>query len=563
MLERAFQPAHTGVYDFMARYIFITGGVVSSLGKGLASAALGALLQARGYTVRLRKLDPYLNVDPGTMSPFEHGEVFVTDDGAETDLDLGHYERFTGVAARKTDSVSSGRIYSTVLEKERRGDYLGKTIQVIPHVTNEIKEFIAIGDDEVDFMLCEIGGTVGDIEGLPFFEAIRQFGQDRPRGECIFMHLTLLPFVKASGELKTKPTQHSVKELRSIGLAPDILVCRSEGPIPEKEREKLALFCNVRPDSVIAAQDLSTIYDAPLAYHREGMDQAVLDAFQISPAPKPDLSRWEDVSDRIHNPEGEVRVAIVGKYTQLEDAYKSIAEALTHGGMANRVKVRAEWIDAETFDREDPAPYLEGFHAILVPGGFGERGTEGKIKAAEFARTRKIPYLGICLGMQMAVVEAARNLADMPNAGSEEFDHEAGKKRFEPVVYHLKEWVQGNYKVTRKSDDDKGGTMRLGAYNAVLSEGSRVAQAYGTCNIEERHRHRYEVDIKYREQLEAKGLIFSGMSPDGKLPEIVEVKDHPWYIGVQFHPELKSKPFAPHPLFRDFVRAAKDVSRLV
>ena len=563
MLERAFQPAHTGVYDFMARSIFITGGVVSSLGKGLASAALGALLQARGYTVRLRKLDPYLNVDPGTMSPFEHGEVFVTDDGAETDLDLGHYERFTGVAARKTDSVSSGRIYSTVLEKERRGDYLGKTIQVIPHVTNEIKEFIAIGDDEVDFMLCEIGGTVGDIEGLPFFEAIRQFGQDRPRGECIFMHLTLLPFIKASGELKTKPTQHSVKELRSIGLAPDILVCRSEGPIPEKEREKLALFCNVRPDAVIAAQDLSTIYDAPLAYHREGMDQAVLDAFQISPAPKPDLSRWEDVSDRIHNPEGEVRVAIVGKYTQLEDAYKSIAEALTHGGMANRVKVRAEWIDAETFDREDPAPCLEGFHAILVPGGFGERGTEGKIKAAEFARTRKIPYLGICLGMQMAVVEAARNLADMPTAGSEEFDHEAGKKRFEPVVYHLKEWVQGNYKVTRNSDDDKGGTMRLGAYNAVLSEGSRVAQAYGTCNIEERHRHRYEVDIKYREQLEAKGLIFSGMSPDGKLPEIVEVKDHPWYIGVQFHPELKSKPFAPHPLFRDFVRAAKDVSRLV
>ena len=440
---------------------------------------------------------------------------------------------------------------------------IGSRINIFGLVMSILARKTWIGDDEVDFMLCEIGGTVGDIEGLPFFEAIRQFGQDRPRGECIFMHLTLLPYVKASGELKTKPTQHSVKELRSIGLAPDILVCRSEGPIPEKEREKLALFCNVRPDSVIAAQDLSTIYDAPLAYHREGMDQAVLDAFQISPAPKPDLSRWEDVSDRIHNPEGEVRVAIVGKYTQLEDAYKSIAEALTHGGMANRVKVRAEWIDAETFDREDPAPYLEGFHAILVPGGFGERGTEGKIKAAEFARTRKIPYLGICLGMQMAVVEAARNLADMPNAGSEEFDHEAGKKRFEPVVYHLKEWVQGNYKVTRKSDDDKGGTMRLGAYNAVLSEGSRVAQAYGTCNIEERHRHRYEVDIKYREQLEAKGLIFSGMSPDGKLPEIVEVKDHPWYIGVQFHPELKSKPFAPHPLFRDFVRAAKDVSRLV
>ncbi len=457
-------------------FIFITGGVVSSLGKGLASAALGALLQARGFTVRLRKLDPYLNVDPGTMSPFEHGEVFVTDDGAETDLDLGHYERFTGVAARMTDSVSSGRIYSNVLEKERRGDYLGKTIQVIPHVTNEIKDFIRIGEDEVDFMLCEIGGTVGDIEGLPFFEAIRQFSQDKPRGQCIFMHLTLLPYMRASGELKTKPTQHSVKELRSIGIAPDILVCRSEGPIPQKEREKLALFCNVRPDAVIAAQDLPSIYDAPLAYHREGLDQAVLDAFQISPAPRPDLSIWEDVADRIANPEGEVRVAIVGKYTQLEDAYKSIAEALTHGGMANRVKVRAEWIDAEIFEREDPAPYLEGFDAILVPGGFGERGTEGKIKAAEFARTRKVPYLGICLGMQMAVIEAARNLADLGDAGSEEFDFESGKKRFTPVVYHLKEWVQGNHKVSRKLTDAKGGTMRLGAYDAVLKAGSKVVE---------------------------------------------------------------------------------------
>ena len=547
----------------MARYIFITGGVVSSLGKGLASAALGALLQARGFSVRLRKLDPYLNVDPGTMSPFEHGEVFVTDDGAETDLDLGHYERFTGVAARKTDSVSSGRVYSTVLEKERRGDYLGKTIQVIPHVTNEIKEFIDIGDDEVDFMLCEIGGTVGDIEGLPFFEAIRQFSQDKPRGQCIFMHLTLLPYIKASGELKTKPTQHSVKELRSIGIAPDILVCRSEGPIPTKEREKLALFCNVRPESVIAAQDLSTIYDAPLAYHREGLDQAVLDAFQISPAPKPDLGKWEDVSDRIHKAEGEVKVAIVGKYTQLEDAYKSIAEALTHGGMANRVRVKVEWVDAELFDREDPAPHLEGFNAILVPGGFGERGTEGKIKAAEFARTRKVPYLGICLGMQMAVIEAARHTADLTDAGSEEFDHEAGKKRFTPVVYHLKEWVQGNHKVERKVSDDKGGTMRLGAYDAVLSEGSKVAEVYGTLAIDERHRHLYEVDIQYRKQLEKAGLRFSGMSPDGRLPEIVEWPDHPWFIGVQFHPELKSKPFDPHPLFQDFVRAAKDMSRLV
>lgn len=547
----------------MARYIFITGGVVSSLGKGLASAALGALLQARGYSVRLRKLDPYLNVDPGTMSPFEHGEVFVTDDGAETDLDLGHYERFTGVAARMTDSVSSGRIYSNVLENERRGDYLGKTIQVIPHVTNEIKDFINVGDDEVDFMLCEIGGTVGDIEGLPFFEAIRQFAQDKPRGQCIFMHLTLLPYLAASGELKTKPTQHSVKELRSIGLQPDLLVCRSEQPIPDKEREKLALFCNVRPESVIAAYDLKSIYEAPLAYHREGLDQAVLDAFQIAPAPRPDLRVWQDVYDRIHNTDGTVTIAVVGKYTQLEDAYKSIKEALIHGGMSNRIKVNVEWVDAEVFEDEDAAPHLEGYHAILVPGGFGERGTEGKIKAAEFARTRKIPYLGICLGMQMAVIEAARNLAGLESAGSEEFDHEFGEKRFEPVVYHLKEWVQGNHQVKRSVGDDKGGTMRLGAYTASLAEGSRVAQAYGATTIEERHRHRYEVDVKYRDKLESCGLIFSGMSPDGRLPEIVEVKDHPWFIGVQFHPELKSKPFDPHPLFKDFVRAAKDVSRLV
>ncbi|RFP87650.1 CTP synthase [Rhodobacteraceae bacterium 63075] len=547
----------------MARYIFITGGVVSSLGKGLASAALGALLQARGFSVRLRKLDPYLNVDPGTMSPFEHGEVFVTNDGAETDLDLGHYERFTGVAARKTDSVSSGRVYSNVLEKERRGDYLGKTIQVIPHVTNEIKDWIAIGDDEVDFMLCEIGGTVGDIEGLPFFEAIRQFSQDRPRGQCVFMHLTLLPYLAASGELKTKPTQHSVKELRSIGLQPDVLVCRSEATIPEKERAKIALFCNVRPEAVIPAYDLKSIYEAPLAYHDVGLDQAVLDAFQISPAPKPELKVWEDVKDRITNTDGEVNVAIVGKYTQLEDAYKSIKEALVHGGMANRVKVNVSWVDAEVFDKGDAAPHLEGFHAILVPGGFGERGTEGKIKAAQFARERKVPYLGICLGMQMAVIEAARNTAKIKHAGSEEFDHEAGGKRFEPVVYHLKEWVQGNYTVTRQAGDDKGGTMRLGAYDATLKEGSRVAEVYGTTSIEERHRHRYEVDVKYRDKLEACGLTFSGMSPDGRLPEIVEWSDHPWFIGVQFHPELKSKPFEPHPLFADFIRAAVESSRLV
>ncbi|MEO0679787.1 MAG: CTP synthase [Pseudomonadota bacterium] len=553
----------------MARFVFITGGVVSSLGKGLASAALGALLQARGYTVRLRKLDPYLNVDPGTMSPFEHGEVFVTDDGAETDLDLGHYERFTGVAARATDSVSSGRIYSNVLEKERRGDYLGKTIQVIPHVTNEIKDFISIGEDEVDFMLCEIGGTVGDIEGLPFFEAIRQFSQEKADGQCVFVHLTLLPWIAASGELKTKPTQHSVKELRSIGLAPDVLVCRAERPIPEKERDKLALFCNVRPERVIAALDLESIYEAPLVYHREGLDQAVLDAFRIAPAPRPDMTKWDRVSDALREPDGETRIAIVGKYTQLEDAYKSLNEALAHGGIANHVSVKVEWIDAEIFqDEEAAAAHLEGFHGIVVPGGFGERGTEGKIRAARFARERKVPYLGICLGMQMAVIEAARTLAGISRAGSEEFDHEAagagaGGGRFEPVVYHMSEWLEGNRTVRRSAADDKGGTMRLGAYDAVLAVDSRAADIYGAADISERHRHRYEVDIAYRERLEAEGLRFSGLSPDGRLPEIMEIPEHPWFIGVQFHPELKSKPFDPHPLFASFIGAAITQSRLV
>ncbi len=545
------------------RYIFVTGGVVSSLGKGIAAASIGRLLVARGLSVGLQKFDPYINVDPGTMSPYQHGEVFVTEDGAETDLDLGHYERFTDVNATRASNATAGGIYNAVIKRERRGDYLGKTIQVIPHVTNEIKDFLRIGDAECDFMLCEIGGTVGDIEGLPFFEAIRQFIHERPRGQSILMHLTLLPYLAASGELKTKPTQHSVKELQSIGLAPDVLVCRSEHPIPDKEREKIALFCNVRKDAVIPAYDLKSIYEAPLAYHRAGLDQAVLDAFGISPAPRPNLARWEDVLDRLHNAEGEVRVAVVGKYTQLEDAYKSIAEALTHGGMANRVRVKAEWIDAEIFEREDPAPWLEPFHAILVPGGFGERGTEGKIKAAKFAREKNVPYLGICLGMQMAVIEAARTLAGVENAGSEEFDLESGAKRFTPVVYHLKEWVQGNHTVQRTVEDKKGGTMRLGAYTALLAPGSKVAGVYGATTIEERHRHRYEVDIKYRDRLEACGLIFSGMSPDGRLPEIVEVRDHPWFIGVQFHPELKSKPFAPHPLFADFVRAAVEGGRLV
>jgi CTP synthase len=547
----------------MARFIFITGGVVSSLGKGLTAAALGALLQARGYSVRLRKLDPYLNVDPGTMSPYEHGEVFVTDDGAETDLDLGHYERFTGVAARRTDSISAGRIYRNVLERERRGGYLGQTIQVIPHVTNEIKDFIRIGEDETDFMLCEIGGTVGDIEGLPFFEAIRQFIQERPRGECVLMHLTLLPFIAASGELKTKPTQHSVKELRSIGLIPDVLVCRAERTVPEREREKIALFCNVRKEAVIEARDLASIYEAPLAFHEAGLDRAILDAFRIAPAPRPDLAPWRRVIDAIEHPDGEVRIGIVGKYTRLEDAYKSLSEALKHGGVANRVRVQTEWIDAEIFEREDPAPFLDGLNAILVPGGFGERGSEGMIEAARFARERRVPYLGICLGLQMAVVEAARNLAGIARAGSEEFDAEKGASRFEHVVFHMREWVAGNETVRRGQDDDKGGTMRLGAYRAVLAPGSLVAGIYGGLSVSERHRHRYEIDIAYRQRLEACGLVFSGLSPDGRLPEIAEIPDHPWFIGVQFHPELKSRPLDPHPLFADFVRAAMEQERLV
>ncbi len=547
----------------MSRFIFVTGGVVSSLGKGLTSAALGALLQARGFTVRIRKLDPYLNVDPGTMSPFEHGEVFVTDDGAETDLDLGHYERFTGVSAKNTDSISCGKIYSNVLEKERRGDYLGKTIQVIPHVTNEIKDFLAIGENEVDFMICEIGGTVGDIEGLPFFEAIRQFSHERGEKQCILIHLTLVPFITASGELKTKPTQHSVKELRSIGLTPDILVCRTDREIPKKEREKLALFCNVKENSVIAAPDLNSIYEAPISYNKQKLDQAVLNAFNISPAPAPNLKIWKDVSFRLKNAEGEVNVAIVGKYTQLEDAYKSIAEALTHGGMANKTKVIASWIDAERFEAESPTQILQKFNAILVPGGFGERGTEGKIKAVEFARTRKIPYLGICLGMQMAVIEAARNLAGIHSAGSEEFNDSSTKETLIPIIFHLKEWIKENKKITRSITDDKGGSMRLGAYPADLMEGSKVQKVYQNLKISERHRHRYEVDIRYKEKLEDCGLVFSGTSQDGMLPEIIEFKDHPWFIGVQFHPELKSKPFKPHPLFKDFIRAALAQSRLV
>ena len=542
----------------MARYIFITGGVVSSLGKGLASAALGAVLQARGYKVRLRKLDPYLNVDPGTMSPTQHGEVFVTDDGAETDLDLGHYERFTGRSANQRDNVTTGRIYSDIIAKERRGDYLGGTVQVIPHVTNEIKAFVLDGNEDYDFVLCEIGGTVGDIEGLPFFEAIRQLGNDLPRGQALYMHLTLMPFIPSAGELKTKPTQHSVKELRSIGIAPDILLVRCDRPIPEGERKKLSLFCNVRESAVIQALDVASIYDVPMAYHKEGLDNEVLAAFGITDAPEPDMESWERISRRIHNPEGEVNIAIVGKYTGLKDAYKSLSEALVHGGIANKVKVNIKWIDSEIFERDDPAPYLEGVHGIIVPGGFGERGAGGKINAAQFARLRRVPYLGICFGMQMAVIEAARNTAGIRQANSTEF----GPAK-EAIVGLMTEWVKGNEKQKRSRETDLGGTMRLGAYPAQLAKGSRVADIYGTTRISERHRHRYEVNMGYRKLLEANGMLFSGTSPDGELPEIVERTDHPWFIGVQFHPELKSRPFEPHPLFASFIGAAVEQSRLV
>ncbi len=542
----------------MARYIFITGGVVSSLGKGLASAALGALLQSRGYKVRLRKLDPYLNVDPGTMSPYQHGEVFVTDDGAETDLDLGHYERFTGRHANKQDNITTGRIYQDIIAKERRGDFLGATVQVIPHVTDAIMDFIGTGNDDHDFVLVEIGGTVGDIEGLPFFEAIRQFGQEAPRGSCLYIHLTLLPYIPTAGELKTKPTQHSVKELRSIGIQPDIILCRADREIPENERRKIALFCNVRPTSVIQALDVASIYDVPRAYHAEGLDKEVLEIFGLT-SPKPaDLTIWTDIMSRITQPEGEVTIAVVGKYTGLLDAYKSLKEALVHGGIANKVKVNLEWIESEIFEKEDPAPYLEGVHGIMVPGGFGERGAEGKIRAATFARTRNVPYFGICFGMQMACIEAARNLCGITDASSTEF----GETK-QPVVGTMKEWMKGNELEIRKSGGDLGGTMRLGAYDATLSKGSHIAQIYGDTRISERHRHRYEVNTAYRERLEKAGLKFAGMSPDGLLPETVEYSNHPWFIGVQYHPELKSKPFAPHPLFASFIEAAVVQSRMV
>ena len=544
----------------MARFIFITGGVVSSLGKGLMAASLAALLQARGYKVRIRKFDPYLNVDPGTMSPYQHGEVYVTDDGAETDLDLGHYERFTGVSARQSDNITSGRIYRDIITRERRGDYLGATVQVIPHVTDAIKEFAQADTDGHDFVLCEIGGTVGDIEGLPFIEALRQLRNELGRENTCSVHVTLVPYVKAAGELKTKPTQHSVRELTSLGIQPDILLCRCEHPLPENERNKIALFCNVRKQAVIPALDANSIYSVPLQYHAEGLDAEVLHHFGMS-TPAPDLTRWEDIVDRFQNPEGEVTIGVVGKYVGLPDAYKSLNEALVHGGMANRVKVNIRWIDAEAFEAGDDeiVSRLEPMDGILVPGGFGVRGTAGKIASVRFARERNVPFFGICLGMQMACIEAARNTAGIAAASSTEFG-----PTDEPVVGIITEWMSPEGLQQRGADTDLGGTMRLGAYEARLAGNSHVSALYGgATTISERHRHRYEVNGAYRERLEAGGLVFSGMSPDGLLPEIVERPDHPWFVGVQFHPELKSRPFDPHPLFAGFIAAALHQARLV
>ncbi|MBS0502263.1 MAG: CTP synthase [Proteobacteria bacterium] len=544
----------------MARYIFITGGVVSSLGKGLMAASLAALLQARGYRVRIRKFDPYLNVDPGTMSPYQHGEVYVTDDGAETDLDLGHYERFTGVPSRQSDNVTSGRIYQTVIQRERRGDYLGATVQVIPHVTDAIKAFALGETDDLDFVLCEIGGTVGDIESLPFIEAVRQLRNDLGRENSVFVHVTLVPYIAAAGELKTKPTQHSVRELTALGIQPDVLVCRCEKPLPDSERAKIALFCNVRKEAVVPALDAKSIYGVPLQYHAEGLDREVLRAFGQDPGPaSPALGRWTDIMDRLDNPEGEVTIGVVGKYVGLPDAYKSLHEALVHGGIANRVKVNIKWLDAELFEHEDEAAAkLEPMHGILVPGGFGERGSEGKIASVKFARERNVPFFGICLGMQMACIEGARNVAGIARASTTEFG-----PTDEPVVGLITEWMTEEGLQKREAGGDLGGTMRLGAYPAALKGNSVVESIYGAREISERHRHRYEVNVHYRDALEKGGLLFTGMSPDGTLPEIVERPDHPWFIGVQFHPELKSKPFDPHPLFASFVEAAVKQSRLV
>lgn len=540
------------------KFIFITGGVVSSLGKGLASASLASVLQSRGFKVRMRKLDPYLNVDPGTMSPYQHGEVYVTDDGAETDLDLGHYERFSGVSCHKTDSITTGKIYQRVIDKERHGDYLGATIQVIPHVTNEIKDFILSDITDEDFVLCEIGGTVGDIEGQPYLEAIRQVAYDLGRERAMFIHVTLLPYIPAAGELKTKPTQHSVKKLQEYGIQPDMLLCRSQCPIPQNEKRKIALFCNIREENVIAALDVDNIYMVPISYSHEGMDKQVCKHFGIECDSEPDLSKWEDIVETVRHPEGEVKIAVVGKYTQLLEAYKSINEALTHGGIANKYKVRIKWIDSELLEKSEPDIYLSDVCGILVPGGFGQRGTDGKITAVKYARENKIPFLGICYGMQMAVIETMQNVVGIKNAYTTEL-----RSNCEPVVGLMTEWEKDGDKEKRSKDGDLGGTMRLGAYPCVLSKDSLASKVYGKDEISERHRHRYEVNMKYEKQLNEAGMVIAGRSPDGRLPEIVEIPDHPWFIGVQFHPELKSKPFEPHPLFVSFVKASIDKCRLL
>jgi CTP synthase len=536
----------------MARYIFVTGGVVSSLGKGLSSASLAYLLQSRGYKVRLRKLDPYLNVDPGTMSPFQHGEVYVTDDGAETDLDLGHYERFSGVSAKKSDNITTGKIYSDVLKKERKGEYLGKTVQVIPHITDRIKQFIKNDSSKEDFVICEIGGIVGDIESLPFVEAIRQFANDVGKKNALFIHLTLVPYLKASDEIKTKPTQHSVKELRSIGIQPDIIICRSERPIPLEHRKKISLFCNVDIKNVIETVDVRTIYEAPMSFFREKLDVQVLNYFKLKSKKSVNLNPWKKITKIILNNRKQVNIAIIGKYVELKDAYKSLDEALTHGGIDNKVKVNLVRIDSEKLKVSEIKKKLKNISGILIPGGFGKRGTDGKIKAIKHARLKKIPFLGICYGMQMAIIEFARNQLNLKNATSSEFD-----KKGLPIIGLINEWTKDG-RMIKGTDKDLGGTMRLGSYDAKLKDNSLIRKIYRSKTIQERHRHRYEVNIAFKDQFEKKGMIFSGLSPDNKLPEIIELKNHPWFIGVQFHPEFKSRPLAPHPLFSSFIKAAKN-----
>ena len=539
------------------RYIFITGGVVSSLGKGLSASSLAALLQGHGFKVRMRKLDPYLNVDPGTMNPTQHGEVFVTEDGAETDLDLGHYERFTGVDAKKTDNITAGRIYSTLLSKERKGDYLGGTVQVIPHVTNLIKEFITSDAGKEDFVLCEIGGTVGDIEGLPFFEAIRQVGYELGRDRVLYIHVTLLPYIAAAKELKTKPTQHSVKELRSIGIQPDIILCRADREIPEGEKKKIAQFCNVREECVISALDATSIYKVPKNLHLEGLDTRVLAHFKLKSKNELVLKEWERIVSRFESPRGEVNIAIVGKYASIGDAYKSLTEALDHAGIENNVRVNVHWVNARVFESGDAATKLDNMDAILVPGGFGEEGVKGKIAAVKYARERAVPYFGICYGMQIAVIEMVRDLLGVKDATSSEYGPQTKDPRGQ-VVGIMKEWAKDGKTEKRSASDDLGGTMRLGAYPCRIAAGSLAHKIYGETDITERHRHRYEVNLNYAEALAEHHVVFSGLSPDGKLPEIVELKGHPFFIAVQFHPEFKSRPFAAHPIFASFVKAAKE-----